>query len=235
MLPFAHPARHNPVILNSVPHVSAPTGPEFRRREPAFNIPPVTGGLIVANLLVHVVRQLLSGDTDDNLVERFGFAPERLFHHPDALGFLSLISYQFLHGGWEHLLVNMLALLAFGPGIERPLGPWRYLLAYLGGGIAAALAQAAFTADDPDVLLIGASGGISAVFGTLLIVRSLYGRRRGRFGFLPMALVWIAAMTVTGVAGIGSDGMPVAWIAHIGGFVAGIGFGLLFRSGLRVR
>jgi membrane associated rhomboid family serine protease len=220
--------------LNPVPHVSAPPDSEIPAREPIVSIPPVTGWLIAINVAIHVLRTLLPPGTDDRLVEAFAFAPAEL-RHPDGLTLLSLITYQFLHGGWDHLGMNMVTLLAFGAGVEPVVGKARYLILYLGGGVAGALTETAVAAPGSDGVVLGASAGISAVFGALLIVRALYPRRAGRFGFVPMALLWIVVMALTGITGFGANGAPVAWVAHIGGFVAGIGFGFLFKQRSRAR
>jgi membrane associated rhomboid family serine protease len=198
-------------------------------REPAIRIPPVTGLLIAMNVVVEAVLSVLPPDQAELIVNRFGFDPADLLHF-DAMSAVTLITYQFLHGGWTHLGVNMVSLLAFGPGIERPIGRARFLAVYFVSGISAALIQAAFTVRDGDDLLIGASGSISGVFGALIVIWGMNRRGRNPMGMLPMTMLWIVLMAVTGISGVGAGGAQVAWIAHIGGFVVGIALGALFKA-----
>jgi membrane associated rhomboid family serine protease len=139
----------------------------------------------------------------------------------------------FLHGGWLHLLGNMLYLWIFGNNIEDRLGRAAFLGFYLLGGIAAAVAQVAI-APDSDVPLIGASGAIAATLGAYLV---LYPRARilslvflGFFYQLievPAILVlgfWFVLQLIDGVASLGAANAQggVAFFAHIGGFVLGV-------------
>jgi membrane associated rhomboid family serine protease len=199
------------------------------QHEPFLRIPPATGWLIAMNVAVHIVRLLLPPAQDDRVVEALGFIPAALHGTPHFLPILSLLTYQFLHGSWGHLGINMVSLLAFGPGVERPLGRARFIFIYFASGVAGALLEAAFTAPHSDDLLIGASASISGLFGALLIIWGLYRRGRRPLGVLPMALLWILLMAVTGILGVGAEGTPVAWIAHIGGFVAGMALGAILR------
>jgi membrane associated rhomboid family serine protease len=215
--PVSYPAPSRPVDLPPPP------------REPAIRIPPVTGLLIAINVLVHSALFLLPEDQADRIVNRFGFDPVDLLHF-DAMSAVTLITYQFLHGGWTHLGVNMISLLAFGPGIERPIGRPRFLAVYFVSGIAGALIQAAFTFRNGDDLLIGASGSISGVFGALIVVWGMNRRGRNPMGMLPMAMLWVVLMAITGLSGVGAGGAQVAWIAHIGGFVVGMALGALFKG-----
>jgi membrane associated rhomboid family serine protease len=195
-----------------------------------FRLPPVTGWLITINVLVQIVREFLPAQRDDLVVNRLGFDASTLYGHFGLLDLVSLVTYQFLHGGWDHLALNMLSLLAFGAGVERPIGKMRYLILYIFSGIAGALLESAFASPNGDDVLIGASASISGVFGALMMIWGLYNRGNNPMGALRMALLWIALMAVTGILGIGApQGTPVAWIAHIGGFIAGMAFGLAFR------
>src|SRR5665213_2715355 len=125
------------------------------------------------------------------------------------------ITYQFLHAGFAHIGVNMLSLVAFGAGIEQRLGGWRFLVFYLLSGIVGVLAQFAVAPGSGDVV-IGASAAISGLFGGIL--------RFGVFrrGFWILVVLWLVMNAVTGISGIGGAGEPVAWIAHVGGFAAGL-------------
>ncbi len=213
------------------PDEEAPPPPA--RKEPILRIPPVTGWLIALNVLIQVVRQFLPPGQDDVVVEALGFNTANLYRPITPLAVVSLVTYQFFHSGWDHVGINMVSLLAFGPGVERPLGPRRFLLIYFLSGIAGALLEAAFAARLGDDLLIGASASISGVFGALLVIWGIHRLGRQPMGILPMALLWIGLMTITGVLGVGAHGAPVAWIAHIGGFIMGMIFGAVFRPAPR--
>jgi membrane associated rhomboid family serine protease len=209
---------------------SPPPEPLPPAEEPMFRLPPVTGWLIAINVLIQIVRGFLPLDRDDLLVNNLGFHASSIYGHIGALDLIALVTYQFLHGGWDHLAINMVSLLAFGAGVERPLGKLRYLIIYIFTGIAGALLESVFASPTGDDLLIGASASISGVFGALMVIWGLYSRGNNPMGALRMALLWIVLMAVTGILGVGApQGTPVAWIAHIGGFLAGIAFGFAFR------
>src|SRR5271154_2569791 len=94
-----------------------------QRRQPIFNIPPVTLALILINVGVQLLRSLLPDDLDEALMLTFGFVPARYFgdigiEHATWPVWVEPLTYQFLHGGWAHLGINMLSLLAFGAGVE---------------------------------------------------------------------------------------------------------------------
>jgi membrane associated rhomboid family serine protease len=148
----------------------------------------------------------------------------------------------FLHGGWLHLLGNMLFLWIFGNNVEDRLGRPLFLLFYLAGGIAAALTQVAI---DPTSTLpvIGASGAIAATLGAYIV---LFPRARilslvflGFFYQLievPALLVlgfWFVLQLIDGIASLGLSSATeggVAFFAHIGGFVAGLLIALAIRA-----
>jgi membrane associated rhomboid family serine protease len=144
---------------------------------------------------------------------------------------LTLFSSQFLHGGWLHLLGNLLYLWIFGNNVEDRLGRVGFLVFYLMGGVVAALAQVAIDPSSP-IPTIGASGAIAATLGAYLVLYP--GARVTSLIFLGFfyQLVRVPAAIVLGLwfvlqflGGIGSLGVPqaggVAFFAHIGGFVFG--------------
>jgi membrane associated rhomboid family serine protease len=154
---------------------------------------------------------------------------------------LTLISHQFLHGGWLHIGGNMLYLWIFGNNVEDRLGRLGFLLFYLAGGVVAALTQVAI---DPasDVPLVGASGAIAAVLGAYFV---LFPRARVLsivyvvvfFQLIEVPAVfvlglWFLLQVIDGLASLGAIDIVggVAIFAHIGGFVAGMLAGLLLRS-----
>jgi membrane associated rhomboid family serine protease len=205
--------------------------PARSARQPIFNIPPITGALLIANIAVHGIRLLLPDEADDSIIRLFAFIPAR--YTAGRWGWPALIdpiSYQFLHANLTHLLVNMLALLAFGSGVERRLGRWRMLALTILSGVAAAGAHwAAYPASALPV--IGASGAISGLFGGVLRMqaRSAAGRRTGLW---PLLALWIIVTVIAGQTGMpGAPGAQIAWVAHLGGFACGlVVFGLLDRA-----
>jgi membrane associated rhomboid family serine protease len=155
---------------------------------------------------------------------------------------LGVLTSLFLHGGWLHLLGNMLFLWIFGNNVEDRLGRAAFLVFYLVGGIAAALTQVAI---DPTstVPVVGASGAIAATLGAYIV---LFPRARilslvflGFFYQLievPALLVlgfWFVLQLIDGIASLGLSSATeggVAFFAHIGGFVAGLVIALAIRT-----
>lgn len=156
---------------------------------------------------------------------------------PSDLNAYSLVTYQFLHGGWGHLLGNMVILFLLGFTVERALGAGRYLLAYLFTGVVAGLTYATFHWGEP-VSLVGASGSIAGLMGMYVV---FFGLKKIRFfyylGFyfnyfrapaLVLLPVWLLKELYFYWADTG-DG--IAYMAHAGGLVAGAGLILLMGKG----
>ena len=166
-------------------------------------------------------------------VSAYDLAVFRYGYRPGTPSLLALFTAMFLHGGWLHLAGNMLFLYIFGNNVEYRLGALRYLLAYLGTGIAATLFFALFVGGS-QVPLIGASGAISGVLGCYFL---WFPRNQVKvFVFLfPLLMnqVLVPARLVLGFYLLvdnllpflmtGSGGAGVAHGAHIGGFLAGMG------------
>jgi membrane associated rhomboid family serine protease len=199
-----------------------------------FRLPPVTGWLIAINVLVHVVRFLLPPAHDDIVEQYLAVHTSSLFHDFGPIDLVRLFTYQFLHGGWDHLGANMVFLLAIGPGVERPAGKIPYLIIYFSSGIAGALVEGALADPARDDILVGASASISGVFGSLIVIWQLYRLGDKPLGLVRMAGLLIAMMAITGILGVGApEGTPVGWVAHIGGFLAGMAMGFVVRPGQR--
>ena len=179
-----------------------------------------------------------SGDAALNrLIRDWGVVPARLtaawaHGHYWSTDSATLVTSQFLHGGWLHLLGNMLYLWIFGNNVEDRLGRFGFLVFYLVGGVVAALAQVAVdpTSSAPT---IGASGAIAATLGAYIVL--FPGARVTSLIFLgffyqllniPAVIVlgfWFLLQLVDGFASLGvSQSGGVAFFAHIGGFVFGI-------------
>ena len=147
-------------------------------------------------------------------------------------------SSMFIHGGWLHLIGNMLYLWVFGGNIEDRFGRLKFLLFYLGAGLAAVWTQVAFNADS-QAPMIGASGAVSGVTGAYLLLFP-YNRIRTLIIFLFIMTIELPAITLLGFwfilqlfQGVGSlgpgAGGGVAHWAHVGGFLMGIGVVVLYK------
>ncbi len=194
--------------------------------------PFVTYVLIALNLLFFIVELGAS----DAFIERWAFVPSRLLSDP-AGGVITIFTAMFMHAGWLHILGNMLYLWIFGDNVEDRLGHIPFLIFYLVCGIVATFAQF-FIYPSSNVPNLGASGAIAGVLGAYIL---LFPRERVNvlMGYavipLPALIViglWFALQLCSGagtVANAGSAG-GVAYMAHIGGFVAGLVMALFFRG-----
>jgi membrane associated rhomboid family serine protease len=172
-----------------------------------------------------------------------GLSPAELLKSwSDGERWLRLLSALFLHADWAHLLGNLVFLLIFGLPAERVMGPWRFGLLFLTGG-AFANFVAVLAIGSPERLVIGASGAVSAVIGAYLALFP-----RARLGVvLPLGLflefvrapasllIGIWALLQVVFAYIGPAFGAVAWSAHVGGFLFGVGFALLSRRAIARR
>jgi membrane associated rhomboid family serine protease len=154
----------------------------------------------------------------------------------------TLFTSMWLHGGWMHLIGNMLFLWIFGDNIEAALGHIGYAVFYILGGLAASAAHVLTNLGDPTPSL-GASGAISACMGAYIM---MFPTSRIR-AFIPLGIifttirvsawvfigVWIALQVFNSTSGPNPDGGGVAWWAHIGGFAFGFVGGLIFRGKAR--
>ena len=194
--------------------------------------PIVTYALIALNVLFFFVE--LSGG--DPFIEHWSVVPRRLLANPGS-DFPTIFTSMFMHAGWLHLGGNMLYLWIFGDNVEDRFGHLKFLIFYLLCGIAATAAQLAFTTGS-NVPNLGASGAIAGVLGAYILlfpreqVKVLMGR-----GVIPMpALVviglWIVLQFVSGVGSITAsvESGGVAYMAHIGGFLAGVVLTFLLRA-----
>ena len=202
----------------------------------------VTIALVAVNMLVFVSMLGLSEDALFDAVIGYALIPARLFEGielPEGLAgvspLMSLVTYQFLHGDWTHLLFNMLFLWVFGDNIEDALGHRNFLLFFVLCGVAGGLLHGVL---DPGSVTptIGASGSISGVLGAYLL---LYPRARLRvlaFIFIPLrlpALLVIGtffAQDLIWAATNAPAALEVAVWAHIGGFLTGMGLVTLLKN-----
>lgn len=148
--------------------------------------------------------------------------------------YITLLTSMFMHGSWGHIIGNMVYLIIFGDQIEDRFGHVKFILFYLAAGVAAGLAQV-FT--DPTSVLpcVGASGAIAGVLGAYFVLHPTNSVRVLLFRnitYLPAFIVlgfW-GAMQVLGHFGNPTSQGGVAYMAHLGGFVAGIVVALLHRA-----
>lgn len=187
--------------------------------------------LIVANVAVFLYELTLPASGQlDTLIDDFGLVPSQVLHNPVAAG--SAVTSIFLHGGWMHLIGNMLYLWIFGNNIEDSMGHVRFLCFYLICGLAAAAAQVAVSPES-NVPMIGASGAVSGILGAYLL---LFPRARVlmvvpiwiflKLVYVPAWLVllfWFGMQLLSAMTTVGRYlGGGVAFWAHIGGFAAGM-------------
>ena len=180
--------------------------------------------------IVGPVRLVFPDGSVETIVEAPGPSPIQL----------TLLTSTFMHGGWAHLLGNMLFLFIFGDNVEHAFGSAVYLPFYLVTGVIASLAHVLF---NPDSIIpsLGASGAISGVLAAYLL---LFPRNRisvvSFFGFFPvrytvpavvMIGLWAAFQFLNGFASItpSEETSGVAYMAHVGGFVAGLVLAFLLR------
>jgi membrane associated rhomboid family serine protease len=196
--------------------------------------PLVNTTFIVINVLIFFFEASLGPRSLDRFFYAFGLVPARFWMGGDLGRWVPIFSSMFLHGGWLHLISNMLALYIFGDNVEDRMGHLRYLIFYLLGGTLAGLAHL-WAYSESQVPTVGASGAIAAVLGAYLV---LYPRARiitliPIFFFIqiveipaPFYLVfWFLLQLLNGTLALSSDMFQqggVAWWAHIGGFIAGI-------------
>ena len=194
--------------------------------------------LIVINVIVFLYQATLTPDAAQGFVNRWGVIPVNILSGNDLI---TLLTSMFMHGGWLHLIGNMLFLWVFGDNIEAVLGHFGYLLFYLAGGLAASAAHIMF---NPESIVpsVGASGAISAVLGAYIV---LFPGSRIRTVVLTFGLfvtyvsamvflgIWFITQLFSGVASIGVQTAQtggVAFWAHIGGFVFGLLAGFLMKG-----
>ncbi|HEU5218966.1 MAG TPA: rhomboid family intramembrane serine protease [Gemmatimonadales bacterium] len=196
--------------------------------------PLVTWALIAFNVVFFLI-ELNGGEA---FVRQCSFVPRRFLADP-AGDVATLFSSMFMHAGWLHLGGNMLYLWIFGDNIEDRFGHARFLVFYLLSGLAATFAQLAFNTHS-DIPNLGASGAIAGVLGSYVLlfpkgqVRVLMGRGIVPMPALLMIGLWFALQLFGGIGSVTAAGEQggggVAYMAHIGGFVAGFLLTFLFRG-----
>ncbi|MDI6803688.1 MAG: rhomboid family intramembrane serine protease [Bacteroidota bacterium] len=217
----------------------------LRDTNPRRTFPIVNYFFIGANVIIFFL-QISLGKSYETAIYQFGLVPVRLMNDVQMfdfglMTFLPIFSSMFMHGGWMHLIGNMLFLHVFGDNIEDRLGHVRYIFFYLLAGVGAAAGQILINPTS-EIPMIGASGAIAGVLGAYIL---MFPRAKIltlipifffiQFVELPAFLflgIWFLMQLLSGTLslGVGSDAGGVAWWAHIGGFVAGAVLLLLFKK-----
>jgi membrane associated rhomboid family serine protease len=194
--------------------------------------------LIAINVIVFLFEATLDPAATQDFITRWGVIPTQILQGSQLI---TLLTSMFLHGGWLHLIGNMVFLWVFGDNVEAVFGHFGYLIFYLVGGLAASAAHIFFNPGSA-IPSVGASGAISAVLGAYIVmfprsqVRTLIFWGLGGFITRVSALIflgiWFITQFLSGIASVGSiaqTGGVAVW-AHIGGFVFGLIIGLLFKG-----
>jgi membrane associated rhomboid family serine protease len=199
---------------------------------PSRRFPVVNTALITATIAVFLM-ELGMGSRLNQFIQLHGVVPVRL-QAQGAGGWHTILTSMFLHGGWSHLVGNMLYLFIFGDNVEDAMGHIRYALFYLLCGAAGALTHVV-SGPASAVPTIGASGAIAGVLGAYVVLYP----RAGVLTLIPLgfffrivrlpALVvlgfWIVLQVLMGMISLplmNAGGGGTAWFAHLGGFAAGL-------------
>jgi membrane associated rhomboid family serine protease len=195
---------------------------------PTKTFPLLTVGLVAINTLVFF-WELSVATQNAGFITEYGLVPYRVTHFP-LDNYPNVFSSMFMHAGLGHLLGNMLYLWIFGNNIEDVLGKLRFILFYLTCGVIAAGCHVAADVDS-QIPMVGASGAISGILGAYLMLFPFARVKTLVFlGFFVtiirvpaifLLLLWIGLQILNNMA-VGSEGGGVAFLAHIGGFIAGV-------------
>lgn len=210
------------------------------------SFPAINYLLIAVNTVVFFLELSMPSGNLERFLYFFGVVPANLSLF-NPFSWISLVSHQFLHGGWIHFLSNVWILFIFGDNVEDRLGSGRYLVFYILGGITAGVLQVVM-APQSQVPAIGASGAIAAVMGAYFL---FYPRSR-IITLIPIFIIpwfievpaviflgfWFVTQFFSGVLSLasaaGATAGGIAWWAHVGGFVFGLVLGRVFTIGRRV-
>jgi len=204
---------------------------------PTVRTPIVTIGLLAVNVVVFLFTWFQGPQWFELFSIQYGFIPTELVNGVEvtpmlpASPYLTAFTSMFMHGGWMHLIGNMLFMWIFGNNVEDYLGHLKFLIFYLAAGLAAVALYTVFSPQS-QIPLVGASGAIAGLMGAYIV---LHPRARItvlivfffiQFITLPAKVVlgiWFALQLFMSLsAGLsGMSGGGVAWMAHVGGFVFG--------------
>jgi membrane associated rhomboid family serine protease len=211
---------------------------------PTRRFPVLTVGIIIVNIMAFAYELLAdAGGMLEQTFYTMGVVPFDVTHNFGPAVALSFLTSMFLHGGFMHIIGNMLYLWIFGNNVEDSMGRGRFLVFYLITGITASAAQV-LASPNSRLPSIGASGAIAGILGAYIV---LFPNARvqtliflgyfARMAQLPALLVlgfWFVLQLFNGLLAFGMTQLGgVAWFAHIGGFVAGLLLVRLFTVGRR--
>ncbi len=208
---------------------------DVRKSGPAI----LTIVFLILNIVVFVLELSVGAEGLEQFFRQYGVVPTQVVQGQQLY---TLLTSMFIHGGWMHLISNMLFLMVFGDNIEATLGKLPYMLFYLVGGLVASAAHILVNLEST-MPSVGASGAIAAILGAYIVmfphsrVKVLY------FSWLGMGVTrvtavlflgfWALSQFLNGVASLGAEtaqtGGVAVW-AHIGGFVCGLVVGFLFKG-----
>jgi membrane associated rhomboid family serine protease len=207
-----------------------PVGDDNSQRR---TFPYVTTALVVLNVLVF----LLELSQGEKFITDWAFIPARFSDEPGADA-VTIFTAMFMHGGWMHLIGNMVFLWIFGDNVEDRIGHVKFLIFYLLAGLAATFAQY-YVSSNSAIPNVGASGAIAGVLGAYILlfpqsrVNVLLGRQIVAMPAFAVLGMWIVLQLVSGVGTIAATDESaggIAYMAHIGGFVSGLLMTFLFRG-----
>ncbi|MBV8520386.1 MAG: rhomboid family intramembrane serine protease [Acidobacteria bacterium] len=216
--------------------------------------PPLVNRALVAANVVVFLAQLFMGDTTERIIQTFGFMPARLVD-PGAYGYagwevsITLFTSLFLHGGFVHLIGNLIYLWVFGGAVEDAVGHFRFFLMYIACGAIGSLTHTVLFPHST-VPSIGASGSIAGLLGAFLVLRP-HAKIVTLFPLvvywamaeIPAVLflpVWFGMQFFNGFLALQAargtqEVVGIAWWAHVGGFLFGALLAALFRRNDRMR
>ena len=199
----------------------------LRDDRPIYSAPIVTTLLIVACALVFFFELSLDEYSRNYFITQYGVVPAHL--RP-----VTIVTSMFLHGGWSHIVGNMLFLWAFGRSLEDALGHTKFLAFYMVCGIAAGIAHVAFNYYS-SMPTVGASGAIAGVMGGYLIkfprarihtlIFVLFFLTTADIPAAFILVYWFVMQLFSGYGSIAHTNVTdsgVAWFAHVGGFITGM-------------
>lgn len=197
---------------------------------PSKTFPFITISIIIVNIGIFI-KELSLGSNLHQFIQQYALIPSNIAH---GYGYITLITSMFIHGGFLHVLGNMLYLWIFGNNIEDTLGHFKFVLFYILSGLGGALGQI-IVSPNSQIPIIGASGAVAGILAAYLIMfpTARIATLVPIFLFLqvirlPAIIVigfWIVIQFLNGIAVINGQtantGGGIAWFAHIGGFLAG--------------
>ncbi len=208
--------------------------PEKPEHEPILNIPRMVKILCSIFIAMFLLTYFLDVETANQIFLYLAFLPN-LYVDPSQGYVWQLLTMPFthalLHGGWFHLFINLGMMLAFGSAVEKYIGGKKLLVFFLITTAIGGLTHLAFYWGSVGAL-IGASGGISGLFGVLLRILQDRGQMEpGWRGLMPITLLWVGVSVLFALFTTAPGGGSIAWTAHVGGFLSGL---LLYTPVMRM-